>query len=49
MLIQTWLESNDDCESPLGVDPLDEGEDGGDISFFSKLISMMYKKIINLF
>ncbi|KAE9521854.1 hypothetical protein AGLY_017736 [Aphis glycines] len=24
----TWFESNEDCESPLGIDPLEEGDDG---------------------
>jgi len=40
ILASTWFESNDDCESPLGIDPLEEGDDGGDDlnELFSKSI-----------
>lgn len=39
IIANTWFESNDDCESPLGIDPFEEGDDGGDVYFFSKSIS----------
>lgn len=44
------FDSHDDSESPLGADPLDEGEDGGDKSFFSNSIPKVHRKfkILNL-
>lgn len=36
------FKSYDDCESPLGVDSLDEGDDGGDMLFAFNSIPTSY-------